>query len=116
MVSYFPNPFRSARNVSVAFPKAPASFLVKATSAHAGNGTLESTTPIAKQNDAQDATIQSFIEEHCPSLKKNYYSSWWLPNGHMQTMYCVTGDFSQIDHISYKRYCFSIKMAILESN
>lgn len=101
MVAYLPNPFKAARNVSITYPKAPASFLIKAVKT-ALNATA--TEPLAKQKNTRQGTIQSLVEEHCLALKKNYNPSWWLPNGHAQTMYCVAGDFSQVDHISYTRY------------
>ncbi|KAL0058831.1 hypothetical protein AAF712_014458 [Marasmius tenuissimus] len=45
-------------------------------------------------------TLRSFVEERCPSLFKEYRAPWWLFNGHLQTMYCVVGDFTKADKYS----------------
>ncbi|KAG1890972.1 AB-hydrolase YheT [Suillus subluteus] len=47
--------------------------------------------------------LRDFVERRCPSLYSEFRPAWWLPNGHMQTLYCVLGDFSARDKVVYKR-------------
>ncbi|KAJ7709929.1 Alpha/Beta hydrolase protein [Mycena rosella] len=39
----------------------------------------------------------------CPSLRAKFSPVWWLNNGHLQTLYCVLGDFSKTDRVQYNR-------------
>ncbi|KAJ7449786.1 Alpha/Beta hydrolase protein, partial [Mycena latifolia] len=39
----------------------------------------------------------------CPSLRSKFSPVWWLCNGHLQTLYCVLGDFSKTDKLQYNR-------------
>ncbi|TFK80926.1 AB-hydrolase YheT [Polyporus arcularius HHB13444] len=48
-------------------------------------------------------SLREFLELRCPSLHKEYRPAWWLNNGHLQTAYCVLGDFSKIDRVEYDR-------------
>lgn len=49
------------------------------------------------------ADLRRFVETRCPSLFKPFHPAWWLKSGHLQTMYCVLGDFSKIDKVEYDR-------------
>ncbi|KAI0781038.1 AB-hydrolase YheT [Trametes elegans] len=48
-------------------------------------------------------TLRDFIQLRCPSLFKEFRPAWWLRSGHLQTGYCVVGDFSKIDKVEYDR-------------
>nr|XP_018262890.1 anon-23da protein [Kwoniella dejecticola CBS 10117]OBR85048.1 anon-23da protein [Kwoniella dejecticola CBS 10117] len=45
----------------------------------------------------------SLVDRCCQSLKEGFKSSWWLPNGHAQTIYSAMADFSKDDQITYQR-------------
>lgn len=55
---------------------------------------------------AEKISLSSFLKSRCPSLFKPYSSAWWLNSGHLQTAYCVFGDFSKIDKVKYNRHVF----------
>ncbi|KDQ21371.1 hypothetical protein BOTBODRAFT_25808 [Botryobasidium botryosum FD-172 SS1] len=55
------------------------------------------------EDGIEEVTIKSFVESSCPSLFKPYRPTWWLPNGHFQTAFCVVGDFSGVDPVVYQR-------------
>ncbi|KAI0646954.1 AB-hydrolase YheT [Trametes meyenii] len=48
-------------------------------------------------------TLRDFVQLRCPSLLKEFRPAWWLHSGHLQTAYCVVGDFSKIDRVEYDR-------------
>ncbi|KAI0637069.1 AB-hydrolase YheT [Trametes polyzona] len=48
-------------------------------------------------------TLRDFIQTRCPSLFQEFRPAWWLRSGHLQTAYCVVGDFSKIDKVEYDR-------------
>ncbi|KAJ6630779.1 AB-hydrolase YheT [Mycena sp. CBHHK59/15] len=58
-------------------------------------------------NPAVVALRQSFEDRstttECPSLRSNFSPAWWLFNGHLQTIYCVLGDFTKRDRLQYNR-------------
>ncbi|KAF9246540.1 AB-hydrolase YheT [Melanogaster broomeanus] len=54
-------------------------------------------------------SLQEFVETRCPSLHSKFHPAWWLPSGHLQTLYCVVGDFSQRDKVVYKRTFLRLK-------
>ncbi|KAI6109175.1 AB-hydrolase YheT [Pisolithus croceorrhizus] len=54
-------------------------------------------------------SLRELVEEKCPSLHAKFHPAWWLPNGHLQTLYCVLGDFSQKDKVVYKRTMLRLK-------
>ncbi|KDQ60843.1 hypothetical protein JAAARDRAFT_190982 [Jaapia argillacea MUCL 33604] len=61
---------------------------------------------VRSQSDSgqvESYTLRSLIESKCPSLLTEYRPAWWLKSGHLQTFYCVTGDFSKIDPVEYDR-------------
>ncbi|KZS89895.1 AB-hydrolase YheT [Sistotremastrum niveocremeum HHB9708] len=53
--------------------------------------------------ETKSLTLRQFVEANCPSLLAEYRPAWWLHSGHLQTVYCVTGDFSKIDTVQYER-------------
>jgi len=48
--------------------------------------------------------IRTFLENRVPSLFQSYKPTWWLPNGHFQTMYMSIGDFTKVDKVVYERH------------
>ncbi|KAK0221374.1 Alpha/Beta hydrolase protein [Armillaria fumosa] len=57
-----------------------------------------------KTKETVRSNLRKVIEERCPTLALGeFVPAWWLPNGHLQLIYCVMGDFSKTDHIVYKR-------------
>ncbi|WVQ99593.1 hypothetical protein IAU59_006729 [Kwoniella sp. CBS 9459] len=48
-------------------------------------------------------SCQQLVERSVGSLKDGFRASWWLPNGHAQTMYSALANFSADDHVSYER-------------
>ncbi|KIJ23614.1 hypothetical protein M422DRAFT_39537, partial [Sphaerobolus stellatus SS14] len=58
---------------------------------------------VLKLQDQSELSLKEFIESRCPSVLKEFIPQWWLFNGHLQTAYCVFGDFSKIDKVIYER-------------
>ncbi|TFK76467.1 AB-hydrolase YheT [Pluteus cervinus] len=56
-----------------------------------------------ESEELESASIRELVEAKCPSLFKPFKPVWWLCNGHLQTVHCVTGDFSKIDPLQYNR-------------
>jgi len=56
-----------------------------------------------ESNEIEYISIRTLLETRCKSLFTDFRPLWWLSNGHLQTMYCVVGDFSKIDSVSYDR-------------
>ncbi|KAL5490359.1 hypothetical protein ACEPAI_5192 [Sanghuangporus weigelae] len=48
-------------------------------------------------------SLSDYLKSRCPSLFAPFSPPWWLGNGHLQTGYCVVGDFSQVDKVVYDR-------------
>ncbi|WVF71276.1 hypothetical protein IAT40_006079 [Kwoniella sp. CBS 6097] len=48
-------------------------------------------------------TCEQIVERSVGSLREGFRASWWLPNGHAQTIYSALADFSADDHVSYDR-------------
>ncbi|KAF8636529.1 hypothetical protein AX17_003342 [Amanita inopinata Kibby_2008] len=64
------------------------------------------TLTVKKRNDSdktEEATLRELLEARCPSLFSDFRPAWWLFNGHLQTIYCVLGDFTRIDQVTYHR-------------
>jgi uncharacterized protein len=53
------------------------------------------------------ASLSRLIDEHCPSLKKEFNPPWWLNSGHLQTLYSIVGDFTKVDKVIYERYVYT---------
>ncbi|ORX34833.1 Alpha/Beta hydrolase protein [Kockovaella imperatae] len=60
---------------------------------------------VGRTGDGEKGSVISrWIEENVPSLMKGGFKpTWWLFNGHLQTMFSVVGDFSKIDQVDYVR-------------
>jgi hypothetical protein len=73
-------------------------------------------------NETFRTSVQKLIEERCPTLFSDFQPPWWLAkyvhiapekwkqnanpfglSGHLQTLYCVVGDFTKRDLITYSR-------------
>ncbi|RDB21060.1 hypothetical protein Hypma_011583 [Hypsizygus marmoreus] len=54
-------------------------------------------------NETDEVSLRALVESRCKSLFTEFHPLWWLFNGHLQTMYCVFGDFSKNDHMWYNR-------------
>ncbi|WRT66465.1 uncharacterized protein IL334_003424 [Kwoniella shivajii] len=50
-----------------------------------------------------EETTESLVRKNCASLNRGFRASWWLPNGHAQTIYSAVADFSKDDQITYQR-------------
>jgi hypothetical protein len=79
---------------------------------------------VRTQGTPKQLTMRELITSRCPSLMKEFRPAWWLPkyvyplhvdtcvqrpnfiSGHLQTFYCVLGDFSKVDKVVYDRYAF----------
>jgi hypothetical protein len=66
-------------------------------------------------------SMSDFLKNCVPSIFKDYTPAWWLPtcapsdsmsfaleltldhSGHLQTFYCVSGDFTKHDKVVYER-------------
>ncbi|KAI0361988.1 AB-hydrolase YheT [Trametes cingulata] len=57
----------------------------------------------ASSKAIERVTLRDFVQLRCPSLFKEFRPAWWLRSGHLQTAYCVVGDFSKIDKVEYDR-------------
>ncbi|PPQ78077.1 hypothetical protein CVT25_015611 [Psilocybe cyanescens] len=53
--------------------------------------------------DTEQVSIKVLLETRCKSLFSEFHPLWWLPNGHLQTIYCVFGDFSKSDRMWFHR-------------
>ncbi|KAH9944761.1 AB-hydrolase YheT [Amylocystis lapponica] len=59
------------------------------------------TSPASKE--VKQVSLRQFVEARCPSLFRPFRPAWWLFSGHLQTAYCVMGDFSKVDKVEYDR-------------
>ncbi|TBU32393.1 AB-hydrolase YheT [Dichomitus squalens] len=57
----------------------------------------------ANSKDVEKVALNDFIRLRVPSLYREYRPAWWLNSGHLQTAYCVVGDFTKIDKVEYDR-------------
>ncbi|KAI9064335.1 AB-hydrolase YheT [Trametes sanguinea] len=57
----------------------------------------------ASSKAIEKVSLRDFVRFRCPSLLKEFRPAWWLRSGHLQTAYCVVGDFSKIDKVEYDR-------------
>ncbi|KAJ7219250.1 Alpha/Beta hydrolase protein [Mycena pura] len=63
------------------------------------------TSVAIRQPDGSTAieSLKTLVETRCPSLLSKFNPVWWLSSGHLQTIFCVVGDFSKIDRLQYNR-------------
>ncbi|KAJ4479033.1 Alpha/Beta hydrolase protein [Lentinula aciculospora] len=78
--------FSSATKPKIFYPPSPEEILVKKPGGGVG-----------------PESLSKLVEEHCPSLRKEFNPPWWLNNGHLQTLFSVAGDFTNIDKVIYER-------------
>ncbi|KAK0487802.1 AB-hydrolase YheT [Armillaria novae-zelandiae] len=78
----------SSQKSQIYFPATPATVKVRRV-----RGSKETT----------HSSLRKVIERRCPTLFEDFSPAWWLFNGHLQTLYCVAGEFSHIDKIKYDR-------------
>ncbi|KAM5538983.1 hypothetical protein V8D89_007206 [Ganoderma adspersum] len=57
----------------------------------------------ADSKSVEKISLSDFLTLRVPSLHRGYKPAWWLNSGHLQTAYCVVGDFSKIDKVEYDR-------------
>ncbi|KAJ7019912.1 Alpha/Beta hydrolase protein [Mycena alexandri] len=55
------------------------------------------------RTETETSTLQELLQSRCKSLFSPYRPTWWLFNGHAQTLFCVLGDFSTTDQVWYYR-------------
>ncbi|KAJ3571880.1 hypothetical protein NP233_g3452 [Leucocoprinus birnbaumii] len=54
-------------------------------------------------NDIEKRSLRDLVEMKVTSIFRDFRPLWWLPNGHLQTIYCVLGDFSKHEKVWYNR-------------
>ncbi|TFK42604.1 Alpha/Beta hydrolase protein [Crucibulum laeve] len=54
-------------------------------------------------DEVEHVSLRTLIETRCQSLFTEFHPLWWLFNGHLQTIYCVLGNFAKNDLIWYER-------------
>ncbi|KAL1739432.1 Alpha/Beta hydrolase protein [Schizophyllum fasciatum] len=68
---------------------------------------LVSAAPIPAEHtttaDYDTIDLRTLVKQRCPSLYERFQPAWWLPNGHLQTVYAVLGDFSKVHRLQYRR-------------
>ncbi|KAF9514147.1 hypothetical protein BS47DRAFT_1382135 [Hydnum rufescens UP504] len=91
----------------VHFPASPLHFKVKQQTCiqNGGrpNGDTEGTNGHSHQKKYDLTSIATFLQSRVPSLFEGYRTTWWLPSGHLQTLYVVAGDFTKADKVAYER-------------
>ncbi|KDR70330.1 hypothetical protein GALMADRAFT_76125 [Galerina marginata CBS 339.88] len=64
-------------------------------------------TVLIKRTDApgifEGISIKDAMKMTCPSLFTGFSPPWWLYNGHLQTLYCLLGNFATVDRMWYAR-------------
>ncbi|KAF9053936.1 AB-hydrolase YheT [Hymenopellis radicata] len=58
----------------------------------------------ANSKETTTSNLRKVVEERCPTLLRDFVPAWWMNNGHLQTLYCVVGDFTKSDQVYYNRY------------
>lgn len=53
--------------------------------------------------DVEYVSLKTLIESRCPSLFTAYRPTWWLFNGHLQSLHNVYGNFSKTNRVGYRR-------------
>ncbi|KZT26218.1 AB-hydrolase YheT [Neolentinus lepideus HHB14362 ss-1] len=94
ILSLFINLFRPTYTPTLYFPTQPAYLLYR---------------KARHSNECITTSLRDVIEGHCRTLLEEYRPVWWLPGGHIQTGYCVVGDFSTVDKVDYDRKLLRLK-------
>ncbi|KAJ7494802.1 hypothetical protein B0H11DRAFT_2003432, partial [Mycena galericulata] len=58
---------------------------------------------IDSRTEIEKSTLKELVQSRCGSLFTPYRPTWWLFNGHLQTLFCSEGNFSKTDQIWYHR-------------
>ncbi|KAJ8520423.1 hypothetical protein ONZ45_g2789 [Pleurotus djamor] len=64
---------------------------------------IQTTTTLESSGGPLRLSLRNLVESHCKSLFEEFTPAWWLFNGHLQTIYCVLGDFTKTDKVLYER-------------
>ncbi|WWD03072.1 hypothetical protein V865_001117 [Kwoniella europaea PYCC6329] len=64
---------------------------------------IKLTFPDKPRKSCNGESVVELVDRCCKSLKDGFRASWWLPNGHAQTIYSAMADFSKDDQITYQR-------------
>ncbi|KIY50885.1 AB-hydrolase YheT, partial [Fistulina hepatica ATCC 64428] len=51
----------------------------------------------------EHVSFKDFVESRCKSLYRPFRPDRWLLNGHLQTLYCVFGNFEKVNQVDYRR-------------
>ncbi|KAG6866897.1 hypothetical protein C0991_003812 [Blastosporella zonata] len=54
-------------------------------------------------DETEQISLRALVESRCQSLYTQFHPIWWLFNGHLQTLYCILGNFSKRDEMWYNR-------------
>ncbi|KAF8212259.1 Alpha/Beta hydrolase protein [Mycena galopus ATCC 62051] len=54
-------------------------------------------------------SLESLVDTRCASLRSKFNPVWWLSSGHLQTIFCVIGDFSKTDILQYNRQLIQLE-------
>ncbi|KAF9514146.1 hypothetical protein BS47DRAFT_1343474 [Hydnum rufescens UP504] len=91
----------------VYFPASPLHFKVKqhnhVQNGGVPNGNANGTNGHSQRKKYDFISIATFLQSRVPSLFEGYRTTWWLPSGHLQTLYVVAGDFTKTDRLIYER-------------
>ncbi|CAK5277425.1 unnamed protein product [Mycena citricolor] len=58
---------------------------------------------------SSEDNLKNLVEKRVPSLFSKFDRVWYLFNGHLQTLYCVLGDFTKTDVVQYNRKLIRLK-------
>ncbi|KAF8504043.1 AB-hydrolase YheT [Hysterangium stoloniferum] len=67
-----------------------------------------SPSALSVETTSSKVPLKEFLESKCPSILAPFKPAWWLFNGHLQTAYCVLGDFSNVDKVVYERQLLAL--------
>ncbi|EJT96620.1 AB-hydrolase YheT [Dacryopinax primogenitus] len=94
-------------------PTTPTEFDILASSSTAANGTVPNGAD--KEKDIIEGTerteklsIAAFVKQAVPSLFEPFKPTWFLIGGHLQTAYCVVGDFTKVNQVHYTRKILTV--------
>ncbi|KZO91697.1 AB-hydrolase YheT [Calocera viscosa TUFC12733] len=97
------------RKPTLWYPDAPAyiDILPSPTIEHANgaasNGVAQNGVDKAGKAGLEKVSVRAFVERKVPELQEAFNPTWFLPGGHLQTIYCVIGDFTKVNPIHYTR-------------
>jgi hypothetical protein len=77
--------------------------------------TVQIPNPNQKKKDSNETShapslsLLDLVKLKCPALFTKFYPTFWLPEGHLQTLWCAMGKFDQHFHIDYNRLENSVR-------